>query len=92
MRQVNNALRATNGGEILDLLPTLIHGRRSGPVHPRTDSSRGDRGAFFAYRELMKEAAKRVIELEEPLLLEDAVFVPREGFRGDLATKAQATR
>jgi SGNH hydrolase-like domain, acetyltransferase AlgX len=87
VRQVNAALRDLNGGEIVDLLPALVAARPRGPLFPRTDSNWSDRGAFFAYRQLMKEAGKHAIDLDEPLLPEEGRFVPRAGFRGDLAEK-----
>lgn|GEM_PF-2561421 len=87
VRQVNAALRDLNGGEVVDLLPALVAARRRGPLFPRTDSNWSDRGAFFAYRELVKEAGKRLVDLGDPLLPEQGRFVRREGFRGDLAGK-----
>lgn len=84
-RRASALLRNRNDGEIVDLLPALRAGRRAGHVFPRTDSEWSDRGAFFVYRQLMKEAGKRVIDLGEPLLPGEARFVPRPGFRGDLA-------
>jgi hypothetical protein len=87
VRRANVLLRDRNDGEILDLLPALRAGRRAANVFPRTDSGWGDRGAFFAYRVLMKEAGKRLIDLEQPLLPEEGRFLRREGFRGDLAEK-----
>lgn len=87
VRQVNAALRDLNGGEIVNLLPALVAARPRGPLFPRTDSNWSDRGAFFAYRELVKEAGKRLVDLGDPLLPEEGRFVRREGFRGDLAGK-----
>lgn len=85
--QVDRALRAAAPFEVLDLLPALREARRDGLAFPRTDSQWSDRGAFFAYRELMLEAAKRLIDLPDPLALEEAPLLPRQGFRGDLAAK-----
>ncbi len=87
VRKLNAVLRDLNGGEILDLLPALRGPGRGGPVFPRTDSNWSDRGAFFGYRELIREAAKRVIDLDDPLLYDEANFLARPGFRGDLADK-----
>jgi alginate O-acetyltransferase complex protein AlgJ len=87
VKQLNAALRRLNGGDVLDLLPALRDGRRDGRVFPRTDSNWSARGAFFAYRELIKEAGKRVIDLDDPLLPGEAAFVSQPGFRGDLAAK-----
>jgi hypothetical protein len=86
-RQVNAILRSMNGGEAINLLPALREGRHTGRMFPRTDSGWSDRGAFFAYRDLMQEAGKRVIDLSEPLLPGEARFTARAGFRGDLAGK-----
>ncbi|HEY6551051.1 MAG TPA: hypothetical protein VIY71_07625 [Solirubrobacterales bacterium] len=91
VRELNAALRDLNGGEILDLLPALRACRRGGRVFPRTDSNWSDRGAFFAYRELIREAGKRVIDLGYPLLYDEANFLTRQGFRGDLADKPKRT-
>jgi alginate O-acetyltransferase complex protein AlgJ len=87
VRRANALLRHRNDGEMLDLLPILRTGRRIARVFPRTDSEWSDRGAFFAYRQLMSEAGKRLIDLGEPLLPEEGRFLRREGFRGDLAAK-----
>jgi acetyltransferase AlgX (SGNH hydrolase-like protein) len=87
VRQVNAALCDVNGGDVVDLLPALRAGRRAARVFPRTDSKWSDRGAFFAYRVLMKEAGKRLIDLDEPLLPEEGRFLSRAGFCGDLAEK-----
>jgi alginate O-acetyltransferase complex protein AlgJ len=84
---VNEALRESSDGEILDLLPALRKGLEKGDVFPRTASVWSDRGAFLAYRELMKEARKRVISLEEALPEDGLNLVRRQGFRGDLAEK-----
>jgi acetyltransferase AlgX (SGNH hydrolase-like protein) len=85
--EIDRALRATDGGEVFDLLPALREARRAGRAFPKTGSAWSDRGAFFAYRELMREAGKRVVALADPLLPDDAPLLPREGFRGDLAEK-----
>jgi hypothetical protein len=84
---VNEALRDASDGEILDLLPALRIGLESGDMFPRTASIWTDRGAFLAYRELMREARKRVISLDKALPEERLNLVRREGFRGDLADK-----
>jgi hypothetical protein len=84
---VDRALRAAGSAEAFDLLPALREARRGGRAFPRTDSNWSERGAFFAYRELMREAAKRVVDLPDPLLPEEAPLLPRQGFRGDLAEK-----
>lgn len=85
--EIDRALRATGGGEIFDLLPALREARRAGRAFPKTDSAWSDLGAFFAYRELMREAGKRTIDLPDPLLPEEAALTSRPGFRGDLAAK-----
>jgi len=85
--EVNRALRGKSDGEILDLLPTLRESLDGGEAFPRTASTWSDRGAFFAYRELMREARKRVITLGDPLPYDETDFVSWEGFRGDLAEK-----
>jgi SGNH hydrolase-like domain, acetyltransferase AlgX len=85
--QLDRALRAAGPAEAFDLLPALREARRAGRAYPKTDSGWSDRGAFFAYRELMREAAKRVVDLPDPLLPEEAPLLPRRGFRGDLAAK-----
>jgi hypothetical protein len=85
VRQVNAALRDVNGGDVVDLLSAMVAARRARRLFPRTDSNWSDRGAFFAYRVLMKEAGKRLIDLGEPLLPGEARFVARPGFSGDLA-------
>jgi hypothetical protein len=87
VRQLNAALRDHNDGEIVDLTPDLGAARRGGGVFPRTDSNWSDRGAFFAYRKLMKEAGKRIVDLGDPLLPGEAGLLPREPYRGDLAAK-----
>jgi hypothetical protein len=86
-RELNAALRDLNGGEVVDLLPAILTARPSGRLFPLTGSEWSDRGAFFAYRRLMKEAGKCLIDLGEPLLPEEGRFVRRQGFRGDLAEK-----
>ncbi len=85
--EVDRVLRAVDGGEVFDLLPALREARRAGRAFPKTDSNWSDQGAFFAYRELMREAGKRVVDLPDPLLPEEAPLLPRPGFRGDLAAK-----
>lgn len=85
--EVDRALRAVDGGEAFDLLPALREARRAGRAFPKSDSGWSDRGAFFAYRELMREIAKRVVDLPDPLRLEDASLLSLSGFRGDLAGK-----
>jgi SGNH hydrolase-like domain, acetyltransferase AlgX len=85
--QVDRALRAAVPFEVLDLLPALRAARNDGLAFPRTDSRWSDRGAFFAYRELMREAAKRIVDLPDPLSPDQAPLLPRQGFRGDLAGK-----
>lgn len=85
--EVDEALRAIDGGEVFDLLPALREARHSGRAFPKTDSGWSDLGAFFAYRELMREIGKRVVDLPDPLRPEDASLLPRAGFRGDLAEK-----
>jgi SGNH hydrolase-like domain, acetyltransferase AlgX len=87
VRQLNAVLRDRNDGVVVDLTPGLVAARRGGRVFPRTDSNWSDRGAFFAYRELMKEAGKRVVDLGDPLLPGEAGFVSRGNYRGDLAAK-----
>lgn len=87
VRKANALLRDRNDGEIVDLLPALRAGRRASHVFPRTGSEWSDRGAFFAYRHLIKEAGKHLIELDEPLLPGEVRFVARDDFRGDLAEK-----
>jgi SGNH hydrolase-like domain, acetyltransferase AlgX len=84
---VNEALLDASDGDVLDLLPALRKGLEGGDMFPRTASVWSDRGAFLAYRELMREARKRVISLEEPLPEDRLKLVRREGFRGDLAEK-----
>jgi hypothetical protein len=88
--QLNKALVEVNGGELFDLLPALRHAKGAAPLFDRTDSRWNHRGAFFAYRSLMKEAGKRVLALE-PLLPEEAHFVTVSRFRGDLAEKPKFT-
>lgn len=85
--EVDQAVRAADGGEVFDLLPALREARRAGHAFPKTHSNWSETGAFFAYRELMRELGKRVVDLPEPLRSEDASFRPRSGFRGDLAEK-----
>jgi hypothetical protein len=85
--QLDRALRAVDGGEVFDLLPALREARRAGRAFPKTGSAWSDRGAFFAYRELMREAGKRIVDLPDPLLPGEAAFAPRPGFRGDLGGK-----
>ncbi|HXS46775.1 MAG TPA: hypothetical protein VN756_04875 [Solirubrobacterales bacterium] len=85
--QVDAALRAGDAGEVFDLLPALREARRAGRAFPRTGSGWSDLGAFFAYRELMREAGKRLVSLQAPRGLDEARFVSRAGFRGDLADK-----
>jgi hypothetical protein len=85
--EVDRALRAVDGGEVFDLLPALREARRAGRAFPKTGSSWSETGAFFAYRELMREAGKRVVDLPDPLLPDEARLLPRQGFRGDLAAK-----
>ena len=85
--EVDRALREVDGGEVFDLLPALREARRAGRAFPRTDSGWSAQGAFFASRELMREAGKRVVDLPDPLLPGEAAFVSRSGFRGDLADK-----
>lgn len=87
VEQVNRALRHKSDGEILDLLPTLREGMDGGKMFPRTAGTWNDLGAFLAYRELMREARKRVISLGDPLPHDELEMVRREGFRGDLAEK-----
>lgn len=87
--QLNAVLMQRNGGDIVDLHPILRQGGSGREVFPRTGSEWNDRGAFFAYRALMKEAGKRAVELGEPLLEEEAHFSTRPGFRGDLADKTK---
>ena len=87
VRQLNAALRDRNDGAVLDLMPGLVAARRAGRVFPRTDSNWSDRGAFFAHRELIKEAGKRVADLGDPLLPGEARFLSRGDYRGDLAAK-----
>ena len=84
---VNEVLRESSDGGILDLLPALRKGLERDDVFPRTASVWSDRGAFMAYRELMKEARKRVISLDEALPEDRLNLVRRERFRGDLAEK-----
>lgn len=90
-RKADAVLRNRNDGEIVDLLPVVRAARRAARVYPLTDSEWSDRGAFFAYRQLLKEAGKRLIDLDEPLLPEEGRFVPRAGFRGDLADRPKLT-
>jgi hypothetical protein len=85
--QVDAALREGDGGEVFDLMPALREARRAGRAFPRTASVWSDLGAFFAYRELMREAAKRVVRLRDPLLVGEAAFLSRPDFHGDLAGK-----
>lgn len=87
LAEVDRALREVDGGEVFDLLPALREARRAGRAFPKTHSHWSETGAFFAYRELMREIGKRVVELPDPLRPEDAQFMPRSGFRGDLAGK-----
>ena len=85
--EVDRSLRAVDGGEVFDLRPALREARRTGLAFPKTDSGWSDRGAFFAYRELMREAGKRVVDLSDPLPPENAPLLPHRDFRGDLAEK-----
>jgi len=87
VEQVNRALRDESDGEILDLLPALQESLDGGEAFPKTASTWSDRGAFFAYRELMREARKRVMALGDPHPYDEADLVSREDFRGDLSEK-----
>lgn len=84
--QLDRALRAAGSFEALDLLPALREARHRGRAFPRTGSGWSDLGAFFAYRELMREAAKRVLDLSDPPPPEDTLFAAG-AIRGDLADK-----
>lgn len=79
-------LRARGTAEAFDLLPSIREAGLTAPF-PLTDSRWSDRGAFSAYRELMREAAKRVVELDDPVAVGEARFTVRSGFSGDLAEK-----
>lgn len=85
--EVDRALRQAGTGDLLDLLPALREARHDGRLFPRTDSGWSDRGAFAAYRELMREAAKRVVDLPDASLPADAPLLPGRSFSGDLASK-----
>jgi alginate O-acetyltransferase complex protein AlgJ len=84
--RLNELIRDARGTEAFDLLPPLIAARDHGELYQRTDVNWNQRGAFFAYRALFKEAAKRVTGLE-PIEVEEAGFVAVPGFSGDLADK-----
>jgi hypothetical protein len=62
-------LRDENGVELLDLLPVLRDARRHGQLVPRAGTSLTWIGAFYAYRALAKELAKRFPSLT-PMPLE----------------------
>jgi SGNH hydrolase-like domain, acetyltransferase AlgX len=83
--QIDRALRATSSFEVFDLLPPLREARQTGRLFPRTDSGWSDRGAYIAYRELMREVGKRVVAVSEPPLPQEVPLLARPGFRGDLA-------
>jgi hypothetical protein len=85
--QVDAAVRAVDGGEVFDLLPAVREASRAGWAFPRTGSEWSDLGAFFAYRELVREVGKRVISLPDALGPDEARLSPRADFRGDLADK-----
>ena len=85
--QVNSALRSTGSVGLVSLQRALNEARRTGEVFSRTDSSWTDRAAYFASRELIWEAGKRVIALGDPPPVNAASFAPQGGHRGDLADK-----
>jgi hypothetical protein len=84
--RLNRVLRDSSAEEALYLLPALVDAREHGRIYHRTDTNWNHRGAFFAYRALMKEIAKRLPSLE-PLPVDGAAFVTDFRFRGDLADK-----
>jgi hypothetical protein len=77
-------LRDGDGAEVFDLLPVLLDAARHGPCYHRTEAAWNARGAFFAARALMAEAAKRVPQLR-PIPMSALHLELRSGFRGDLA-------
>jgi hypothetical protein len=90
VQRLNAIIRDARGAEAFDLLPPLLDARAHGELYHRTDTNWNHRGAFFAYRALVKEAGKRVVGLE-PIGVEDAPFVKVEAFAGDLADKPKLT-
>jgi len=84
------ALRDVDGCELVDLLPALLDAKHHGQLYHRTDTHWNDRGAFFATRALLKEAAKHVPTVEPPRL-DSLELIARPGFGGDLADKPKVT-
>jgi hypothetical protein len=78
-------LRDRDDIEVLDLLGPLRDAARHGRGYNRTDADWNARGAFFAARALMKEAAKRNAELRPPAMA-DLHVSPAGGYRGVLST------
>jgi alginate O-acetyltransferase complex protein AlgJ len=85
-RLLAEALRGSENGEPLDLLPVLRDARSHGEVYPRTDHHWNSRGAFFAAQALLREAHTQ-LPCIPPLSADAMRFIADPFFGGDLAEK-----
>jgi hypothetical protein len=84
VRALSDALCDVDGVEMIDLFGSLNAAQRHGALYHRTDAGLNARGAFFAARALLKEAAKRTPRVA-PLPLTRLHLDEVTDYVGDLA-------